>query len=408
MRRQRWGRIMVDEKRPPGLRFDRARPFWRATKAAVKAGYPVKSVNLSIYAGDDRALRDRCDRLQREMLEWQSNGKREIIRFDGSFRSLLDLYETDPKSSFAKIKHSSLHSYSVYLRMLRAEIGGSHIDRTDGRDVETWFDFWATGKNGARHVAKARTAIAILKAAVTFGVLCRRPGCAEFKAVLSACRFEGLKPREAVITADQVVKARASARAQGHPLIALCYAIQFEGTVRQWDLKGQWLPLSDPAPSAIIDRGLKWIGATWANVDANLILRIKPGKTEATTGQEVVVDLRACPMVMEELQDVPQSARSGPLIVHPRTGLPYAGTVFNEVWRAAREAAGIPPDVWNRDLRASGATEARAAGARIDDLQKLMGHAPGSKVTGKVYDRASLDAQRRIAAERKAHRERKA
>jgi integrase len=71
------------------------------------------------------------------------------------------------------------------------------------------------------------------------------------------------------------------------------------------------------------------------------------------------------------------------------------------------KAAGIAPNVWNRDLRASGSTEARAADARTDDLQKLMGHAPGSKVTGKVYDRAALEAQRRIAKARNAHREKK-
>lgn len=399
---------MENEKRPPGLRFDGDRPMWRASKPAVKAGYPVKSVNLSIHAGDDRLLRDRCARLQREMLEWLSNGDKRQAQFDGTFVSLLDLYETDPKSSFFKLKHSSRHPYEVYIRLMRAEIGRCRLDQTDGRDVETWFEFWAgNGTDGARHIAKARTAIAVLKAAVRFGILCRKPGCAEFKAILSACRFEGLKPREAVITADQVIAARSSARAQGHPLAALCYALQFEGTVRQWDLKGQWLPLSDPQPSAILDRGLKWIGATWANVDANLVLRYKPSKTDTTTGQEVVVDLRACPMVMEEIERIPPEARTGPLISHPKTGLPYAGTIFNRVWGTARKAAGIDPEVWNRDLRASGTTEAKEAGARTDDLQKLMGHKPGSKVTAKVYDRAALEAHRRIAQARNMHRDKK-
>jgi integrase len=77
------------------------------------------------------------------------------------------------------------------------------------------------------------------------------------------------------------------------------------------------------------------------------------------------------------------------------------------VWRYAREAAGISSDVWNRDLRASGSTEARAAGALTDDLKKLMGHTAQSKVTGKVYDRAALETQRRIAQARNAHRGKK-
>lgn len=396
--------------RAPGLRFDaKGRPMWRASKAAVKAGYPIKVVNLALCAGDETRLRERCVRLQKEMEDWlQSGGTAHPHRFDGSFASLFTLYETDPKSSFAKLKHGSRKPYLVYLRMMRAEIGKRHLDRVDGRDISTWFDFWAApDAKGVRHVAKARMAIAVLKAAVTFGIVCRLPGCAEFKAVLSACTFEGLPPREAIITADQVVAARSAAHAAGHPRAALCYALQFETTARQWDLAGHWLPISDPQPSSLIHRGRKWVGATWANIDQNLILRITPSKTENTTGQKVVADLRLCPMVMEELQKVPPEARTGPLIVHPSTGLPYTATIFIDLWHDVAKAAGMPEGVWNRDLRASGSTEARASGALTDDLQKVLGHAPGSRVTGKVYDRAALEAQRRIAEARKAHREAK-
>jgi hypothetical protein len=397
----------MEEERPPGLRFDGDRPMWRASKPAVKAGYPVKSVNLSIYASDPRLLRDRCIKLHREMLEWLSGGGRQIVRFDGTFGSLFDMYEADAKSEFHKLKYSTRKLYLVYLRMMRAEIGRCRIDRTDGRDVQTWFDFWALGDNGVRHVPKARAAIAIMKAAFTFGVICRLPGCPEFKAILSACRFEGTRPRDAIITADQVIAARAAAHAAGQPRAALCYALQFETTTRQWDLAGQWMPLSEPQPSAVISRGKKWIGAAWSNVDENLILRIVPGKTERTTAQPIVADLRACPMVMEEIEKVPTADRNGPLIVDRKTGLPFTATVFVDLWRAAAKAAGIPAGVWNRDLRASGSTEAKEAAARTDDLQKLMGHRPGSKTTATVYDRAALEAHRRVAAARNAHREKK-
>ena len=397
------------EERPPGLRFDNGRPFWRATKAAVKAGYPVKNVNLSIHADDPRLLRDRCIKLQREMLEWISNGERRPVPFDGTFASLFDLYEKDPKSSFHKnLKHSSRKPYSVYLRMMRQEVGRCRIDRTNGLDVETWFDAWAAaGEDGIRHVAKARMAIAVLKAAFKYGVLSRLPGCVEFKAILTASRFEGLPPRDAVITAKQVVAARAAAHEAGHPRAAFCYALQFETTARQWDLAGQWLPLSEPQPSAVISRGQKWIGAHWSNIDDNLILRYTPSKTDRTTGQKVVADLRLCPMVMEELERIPPKARNGPLIVNQKTGFPYTATVFIDLWHAVAEKSGIPQDVWNRDLRASGATEAKEAAARTDDLQKLMGHRPGSKTTAKVYDRAALEAHRRVAQARTVHREKK-
>jgi hypothetical protein len=234
--------------------------------------------------------------------------------------------------------------------MMRAEIGERLIDNCDGRDVARWFEAWSApaASGESRQVAKARMAIAVLKAALTFGIMCRKPGCPEFRAVIDAMRFEGLPARTAVVTADQIAAARAAAHAQGHPGAALAYAIQFEGTVRQWDVVGQWIPLSDRLPSAVIYKGKKWIGPTWANVDENLILRFTPTKTENTTAPEIVLDLAACPMVMGELQDVPPEARSGPLIVDREKGRPYSADRFNETWRAATKAVGIPADVWNR------------------------------------------------------------
>jgi integrase len=397
--------------RPPGLRFDGDRPIWRASKPAVKAGYPVKSVNLASLAGDPRLLRERCEKLQREMLEWISDGDRRPIRFDGTFLTLLDVYQTDPKSTYFGLKHSSRAPYDVYIRMMRAEIGRCRLDRTDGVDVKDWFDAWAKAvePGGPRQLGKAHMAIAVLKAALTFGIMRRLPGCAEFRVVLDAMKgkLPGMRSRTFVLTADQVTAARAAAREAGEPRAALSYAIQFEGMVRQWDVKGQWLPLNDQAPSAVIYKGKKWIGPTWANVDENMILRFTPTKTENTTAPEILIDLRICPMVMEELQDVPQSARKGPLIVDQRKGRPYSEDRFNEVWRAAAKAAGIPAGVWNRDLRKSGSTEARAADAKTDDVKKILGHTPQSPVTAKVYDQAALEAHRRIVTARNVHRGKK-
>jgi len=399
----------MEEKRPPGLRFDaNGRPMWRASKGAVKAGYPVKVVNLSIYANDPRLLQDRCIKLQKEMEEWVANGAPSPLQFDGTFASLLELYQTDPESSYTALKASSRHPYDVYIPMLKAEIGKCHIDRTDGRDVKKWFAFWSlpAAKREKPKIAKARMLISILKAAVRFGVICRLPGCSDFKEILSSCQFETLRPRTQVLTADQVVAARKAAHAAGHPGAALCYAIQFEGTIRQWDIKGQWVDLSDPRPSAVLDSGKKWIGITWNHLDQNLVLRFTPAKTEDTTGEDVVIDFRTCPMIMEELDHASEKDRAGPIIKNSITGLPYRDTAFNELWSHVRKAIGLSADVWNRDLRASGTTEARAANATHDDLKKLMGHSPRSETSSKVYDRAKLEAQRRIAQARKTHRER--
>ncbi len=74
------------------------------------------------------------------------------------------------------------------------------------------------------------------------------------------------------------------------------------------------------------------------------------------------------------------------------------------MWRKVRNLTGIPKEVWNRDMRAAGVTEAREGAAPLDDVAKTAGDTV--RTTGKVYDRARLAAARRIAQARKTQRER--
>jgi integrase len=50
-----------------------------------------------------------------------------------------------------------------------------------------------------------------------------------------------------------------------------------------------------------------------------------------------------------------------------------------------------------------GITEGRAADASTDDLAKIAGHTD-KKTTARIYDRAQIEAARRVAAARLAHR----
>ncbi|BEV44744.1 integrase [Afipia carboxidovorans] len=400
---------VAPEKRPPGLRIQGRRLLWRASKTAVAKGYPVKSANLSNLADDPTRLREQCERLQQEMLEWLSGkSRRSASDFDGTFASVFDLYENDPRSPFHKLKRGTQAPYKTYLRMMRTDIGACRIDRRDGRDVQDWFDGWSKpAKAGTpRMLAKANMAIAVLKAALAFAVVCRKPGCAEFIACLPK-RLEKPKSRRQSVTAGQVAALRQAAHEIHHPGAALAYALQFEGAIRQWDVIGTWEPLSDPRASAIHDKGKKWIGPTWKDVDDELIFRWTPTKTEESSGETIVIDLRACPMVMEELKMTLAAGKplSGPLVIDRKTGLPYRAGRFEEAWRSAKAAVDIPKAVWNRDLRKSGSTEARRAGASLDDVRKVMGHAEDSDITSQVYDLADLEAHRRVAASRIAFRQ---
>jgi hypothetical protein len=394
------------QKRPqsPGLKWRPRKggdvPVWCADSAAIKAGYPVRTVNLSYFADDPERLLARAQRLQYEMKHWLSGERGTAPRFDGTFKALLEIYQTDSESTYRKVKPHTAQSYATYIRKLTAHIGELQVDECDGRDVKRWFKAWKDSSG----LGAARMALAVLKAAISFGVVCRTRGCAEFQAILREMEFETLPSRTHAPTAEQITEVRKAAHAAGRPLAALCYAIQFETTLRQWDVIGQWVGLDDPRPSMILGYGKKWIGPTWSAIDGNLILaKVKPTKTEDTTEVTVSFDLSVCPMVCEELAKIPLEQRAGPLIVNPSTDLPYVRQSWQKAWQADFKAAGMPKGMWNRDLRAGGITEGDNAGAKRDDRRKLAGHA--KEQTTIIYERNQLEAHRRVMQARKQFRE---
>ncbi len=303
-----------DRPKSPGLKWRKRKggdvPCWFADSAAIKSGFPIKYRNLSHLIDSPAQIVEQAQILQRELLAWMSGdrgGPR--VRYDGTFKALFEIYETDPDSTYnTKIKKNTARSYAVYLRKMTAHIGLRRIDECDGRDVRKWFKQWKDGSG----LGAARMALAVLKAAISFGIVCRIRGCAEFQAVLYEMEFERLPPRTFAPTADQITAARRAAHAAGRPLRALAYAIQFDTTLRQWDVIGQWVDFDDPRPSAVLAYGKKWIGPTWAAIDNNLILaKVKPTKTEDTTEITVSFDLSVCPMVCEELAQHPAGEAHG-------------------------------------------------------------------------------------------------
>lgn len=396
---------MEEKPKAPGLEWDRGRPIWRSSRAAKRAGYPVKRVNLSNFNDNPTLLIQRCQRLQAEMKFWLSGRTGYSAVYDGTIKSLLNCYQTDAQSNYKKLKPSSRHPYDVYLGMLALEVGARRIDAIDGRDLVRWHAAWSAPivEGGKPRLAAARMAMTVLKATLSFGIICRYAGCVDLKTIMDEMTFAAPRPRRAAPTAEQITAARTEAHKAGHPAAALAYALQFEGQVRQWDVIGEWLPLDDRRPSALISGGKKWIGPTWAQVDEHMILRLTPTKTEDTSEANVVLDLRTYPMVMDELASIPIEQRKGPLIVNPRTGLPYRQHYFRDLWRKNATAAGIDKSIWNRDLRAGGITEAREAGALTDDVAKTAGHAD-KRTTARVYDRDRLEAARRVAKARSIHR----
>jgi len=401
---------MSQDERPqgPGLKWKKRRrgvsvPYWYASataegKAALERGYPVKSANLGKLPVSE--IGPRCERLQTEVRHWLGNTPRIKPAFDGTFGSLMTIYETDSESTFHALKPGVQQSYRVYIPRLRSQLAEVRIDDCDGTDLKRWFREWRVGDDGKDRLPRACFVLAVLKAALAFGGMRRLKGVGDFKVAIEDLEFPRPKRRTYAPDAAQVIAAREAAHAAGAPERALVYSLIFETTGREFDFIGTWLPMWAPQKSTIHDGNKKWIGPLWSAINENGILRFTPTKTEDSTGVEVIFDLSACPMVQEDLARIKD--RSGPLIVNPATRLPYRYPSFNEGWHADFKAAEIPKGVWCRDLRAGGVTEGDQSGASRDDRRKLAGHA--KEETTMVYERDMLAAHRRTMAARTSHR----
>lgn len=349
--------------------------YWYCPEAARAQGYPRKTAPLRDMTEEE--AREKALRLDQAALLWAASQSGSWNRpFDGSLAHLIDLYRNHEESSWHGLKPGTRKLYNIYLDRSRAEVGTRRIGNISGLDLLRWHRAWS---NEGQHRSAARMALKAIQSAARFGVLSRLRDCEGLLLILRELRIGGTKPRTAVITAEQVVSLRKAAHARQRPSLALLYAFQYETGLRLWDCAA----------------------LQWSQVKDNVLTTV-PTKTEDTTSVRVLADLPTCPMVMEELEHYSRD-RIGPIIVNEGTGKPYSPAATQWWWRRLTKDVGLPPSIWNRDLRASAVTEARQAGAATDDVAKVAGHST-PRVTAQVYDRAALEAQRRVAEARRKHR----
>ena len=384
----------------PGLKF---RPrsggwaaYWLPSPEAQRRGYPSASVPLSHLLTAPELLIDACQRLQTDMLAWLDGLRRTRNTYDGTLGSALRVYQLHPESPFHGLKPGTRHPYITYLRLLDRELGDIRVEGVTALHVKRWHHGW-TG-DGARPAA-GHMRLAILKAALTFCVVAGHRECRILRDDIRELRLPGPRARTLVANAEQVRRAITAAHVLKRPSLGLAYAVQFETALRQWDVTGQWYPLGDATLCSVVDGGRKWAGLEWRHIGEDGLLRYTPSKTRGSSGAEVLIDLSLCPMVLQEIARVPVEARAGPLIVCERTRLPWLDVDFRRTWRRVREVAGLPAELWSRDLRASAITEGRRGGAVNDDAAKVAGHT-NSRITAEVYDRERLEAHRRFATAR--------
>lgn len=397
---------IVRVKSAPGLKWkDRGNGVfearWQCRDDIVKKGFKIKSMKLWSGTGDPTKeewdfISDTCSQLQNEMAVWNRGGLPSAPTFNGTISGLIHSYKTDPDSVYkrpGKLRYASRVSYDAIMGLIEREYGAEYISSLKGRTVQRWYDGWAAdGKVSIAH-AKVR----MLRMLLSFGTaILEDEECARMSAVLSKMKFEMAKPRNEYLTVVHANTIRAKAHEMGRPSIALAQAFQFELMLRQKDVIGEWVPVSEPGMSDLIaaDRGRKWLrGLRWEEIDQNLILVHITSKKN----KKITVNLANAPMVIEELGRLKERPSSGPVVLYEPTGLPYVASQFRTRWREVATAAGVPKSIRNMDSRAGAITEASNAGALIEHIRHAATHSDIA-----MTQRYSRDTEEKIAQVQKA------
>lgn len=387
---------------------------WQCRTDIVNKGFTPKSQRLwmgTIPNPTEAAyIADQCRRLQDEMLVFSRGGlptSSVSHVFDGSLRALVSCYQTDPDSSYHKKQYAVRRNHDTLLRRIVDRHGDEQLADIKARVLLAWHKEWA--EDGA----KLATGAAVLgQWRVLFGfgaTILEDAECERLCSVMGKMRFPHPKPRVQHLSAEQATKHRHESRALGWPSIALADALQFDLTMRQKDVIGEWVPLNEPGVSDVIHAGKKWIkGIRWEEVNERFELSHVTSKRQKL----LEVPLLLAPMVVEELSamaGVPVAdlrrdmfPAAGPMVIGDLTLLPWQAQSFRQRWRKVADKAGIPKDVRSMDARAGAITEAVAAGAALEDIRHAATHSDIAMT--QRYSRGSAEKVSNVMKLRLEHR----
>jgi len=271
--------------------------------------------------------------------------------FDGSVAGLVAVYRSHKDSAFAKVRYSTQRHYNVLLDRVIEDCGKVLLPDLNAQAFDAQYKAWIEGGK----TAMAHSLMAMFRSLLTFGVIVLDDAeCRRLSVILSNMRFKLPRRRDERLTIEQVREIRNKAHELGRHSIALAQAFQSDLKVKQKEILGEWVPLSEPDPSDVVHDGMKWIrGIRWESVDANFILR----HTTVRPPKSIEVDLKQHSMIVQELTrenwtlDRNKFPASGPIIVSEFTKRPWITNEYRRIWRKIATAVGVPKEVRNADSR---------------------------------------------------------
>lgn len=366
----------------PGRKLIKGKYRWIARDDARKQGYPVTSV---VLPDDQSSHVATCQKLWAEMLIWLNDGKSaRPLSFDGTIASVASIYQRSDASPFRSVEPKTQRDYAGTLKLVCAQVGARRIDHLTGDDFRRWHKNWsATGLRGAQEKCK------LLRIIMNYGAEQRFHSCGTAADILSRITFPINKKRGKILERHHVEAIIEMCLVRGDYAsrsIALCQAIQFETTLRQTDVIGVWRP----RPRALEITGAMHVTGRHYWADGITFERIAEGHIVGESIKESEAydyPLSLMPLTSRVLSLYSHAERKGALAAKA-IGEPMSSDQYRKTWRRVANFAGVPKNIWNRDSRSGGITEATDSGVPLEDARHLAGHKQSSTTAGYSRNKA--------------------
>jgi hypothetical protein len=270
---------------------------WQARTDLINKGFEPKSMRLwtGIEPTEAEAaqISDTCNRMQDEMKIFGRGGLPAANPFDGTMRSLINCYQTDPDSRYHKKRYATRRNNDTVLRRISQRHGHELLSDIKARTIISWYKEWS---DDGRMLSTWQAVRGLFRVLFSFGfAILEDPECDRLCRVMSskALQFDMPQSRKQTITAEQVIAVRKAASEWfGWDCIALGQALQFECILRQKDVVGEWVPIAEDGTSDVTWKGQKWLrGLRWSEIDENFILTHVTSKRQ----KPLEFDLETCP-----------------------------------------------------------------------------------------------------------------
>ena len=271
-----------------------------------------------------------------------------VITADESVSQLIARYKADPSSPFHKLRFKTREHYETLMKRLDKDIGREGVASFDLPKLRSIHGRWAAGGK----FAMAHSLITMMRILASYGATDpNNRASRELKSNFQYLEIESPKSQAEPLTLEQVDLIIAKAIEMGSPSVALVQAFQSDLKFRQKDVIGEWVPVSEPVESDVIDGDIKWIsGLRWEEIDNDFVVRHPP-----SNGSKMVeMGLKEAPRVMAQLRSAcgQEPVRdlfpvNGPVVFRESTQKPWRAGEFRRIWRKIATAAGLPPSAKN-------------------------------------------------------------